>query len=190
MPDASDNSPVTRVLAQVAAGDHRATDEFFGLVYGELRRLARSKMAGERVGQTLTPTALVNEAYLRLIGTEGAGWQTRRHFFGAAAEAMRRILVDRARRKHAEKRGGARRKTDLDQALVVSEPPSPDLLTLDEALSRLEQRDAQMSRVVKLRYFAGLTVEEVAAALDTSPRTVDRLWRGAKAWLYREMSDD
>lgn len=185
---AKEKSPVTRLLAQINDGDLQATDELFGLVYGELRRLARAKMARERAGQTLTPTALVNEAYLRLVDGAGSGWETRRHFFGAAAEAMRRILIDRARSKLTDKRGGSRRRTSLDEALVLSEPPSPDLLALDEALTRLEQRDAQMSAVVKLRYFVGLTVEEVAAALELSPRSIDRLWQAAKAWLYREMA--
>jgi RNA polymerase sigma factor (TIGR02999 family) len=188
MSPADDKSRVTRLLAHIADGDRQATDELFPIVYAELRRLARVKMARERPGHTLTPTALVNETYLRLVGDTGAGWDTRGHFFASAAEAMRRILIERARRKQSDKRGGGQRRTSLDEGLAVSDEPSPDLLAIDEALTRLEARDETMSRVVKLRYFAGLTVEEVAAALDTSPRTVNRLWKAAKAWLYREMT--
>lgn len=188
MPTADTPGRVTRLLAGIAGGDRHATEELLPLVYAELRRLARVKMARERPGQTLTPTALVHEAYLRLVGDDESGWENRRHFLAAAAEAMRRILIERARSRGAEKRGGDRRRTSLDEAVALADGPSPDLLALDAALTRLEARDSRMSDVVELRYFAGLTVEETASALDTSPRTVDRLWKGAKAWLYREMS--
>lgn len=181
---------VTRLLSQISDGNPRATEELFPLVYGELRRVARAKMARESPGQTLTPTALVNETYLRLVGDPSLGWQDRGHFFAAAAEAMRRILVERARRKGRAKRGGGRRRTSLDEAMAFSDPPSADILALDEALDRLEERDGKMAAVVKLRYFGGLTVAECASALDSSPRSIDRLWQSAKAWLYRELLRD
>ena len=181
---------VIRLLDRIGRGDRRATEELFPVVYSELRRLARAKISEERPGQTLTPTALVNETYLRLVGDDDAAWENRRHFFGAAAEAMRRILIERARAKSRLKRGGDRRRTSLDERLAVDRPPSPDLLALDEALTRLESKDEEMAAVVELRYFAGLTVKETADALEVSSRTVDRRWRAAKAWLYREMEGE
>lgn len=184
--------PVTQLLARVSDGDPSATEALFPLVYEELRRLARSRMARERPGQTLTPTALVHETYLRLVGEDELPWQNRRHFFGAAGEAMRRILVERARAKGREKRGGAWRRTTLDhevaRAGAADEPRTPDILALDEALRRLEEIDAEMSTVVKLRYFAGLTIAETAKALETSVATVNRQWAAAKAWLFDAMT--
>ncbi len=181
-------SDVTQILEAIGAGNEAAKDRLLPLVYNELRRLARARMAGERVDQTLQPTALVHEAYIRLFGTESPRWKNRAHFFNAAAQAMRRILVDGARRRVRQKRGGDRRRVDLDSAVGSFESLPEDLLALDEALDGLESLDPQMSSVVQLRYFAGLTIEEIALALDTSQRTVSRLWNGARAWLHLELS--
>jgi RNA polymerase sigma factor (TIGR02999 family) len=157
-------------------------------VYDELRRLARSRMARERPGQTLTPTALVHEAYLRLVGKGDPAWQGRAHFFGAAAEAMRRILIERARRYAREKHGGGQARVTLDESLLGSVPDGPTLIALDDALTRLEAQDPEMAAVVKLHQFAGLTLEETAAVLESSDRTVSRRWTAARAWLRRELS--
>ncbi len=178
---------VTRLLTEVASGHRIASDELLPLVYGELRRLAQVKMARERPGQTLQATALVHEAYIRLLGTEDPGWENRGHFFAAAAEAMRRILIERARQKASLKRGGDVPKVAFDEMLVGGEPLPEQLLALDEALDRLEARDASMAQVVKLRYFAGLSVKETANAMDVSPRTVNLRWAAARAWLLVEM---
>ena len=185
MPQAA-TSAVTRLLEQARRGEPGATEQLLPLVYDELRRLARSRMRGERPGHTLQPTALVHEAYLRLLGSEGA-WEGRGHFFAAAAEAMRRILIERARRVRRLKRGGDLHRVELEDEVSADGPRVDEVLAVDEALGRLEEKDAQMAAVVKLRYFAGLTVEEIAHALGTSPRTVNRLWTGAKAWLRSEM---
>lgn len=165
-----------------------AAADLLPLVYEELRKLARARMARERPGQTLQPTALVHEAYLRLSGDGDAPWASRAQFFAAAAEAMRRILIEKARRSRRRKRGGGRRRVTLDEGLLQAEPAPEEILALDQAIDRLEARDAAMARVVKLRYFAGLTVEETALALETSPRTVKRLWTAGRAWLHRELT--
>ncbi|HVR29648.1 MAG TPA: sigma-70 family RNA polymerase sigma factor, partial [Thermoanaerobaculia bacterium] len=177
---------VTQILQALTAGDDRAGDELFAVVYGELRRIARAVSARERPDHTLQPTAVVHEAYLRLVGGESPRWENRAHFFGAAAEAMRRILIDHARRKASLKRGGGRRRASLTD---LPEPDArlEDLLALDQALDRLEERDPAMAEVVKLRYFAGLSVEETAKALGTSPRSVSRAWTAARSWLRREL---
>ena len=180
---------VTGLLRQITSGDGAAAGELLPLVYTELRNLARRRMARESPGHTLQPTALVHEAYLRLVKDEHLQWENRRHFFAAAAEAMRRILIERARRVAADKHGGGARRVPLEDAGLRDEPKPDELLALDEALRRLESRDPTMSSVVKLRYFAGLTVPETANALGLSPRTVDRTWAEARAWLYREMDD-
>ena len=164
------SSEVTVLLQQLAAGKRHASEELLPLIYEELRRLARARMSQERPGQTLQATALVHEAYLRLIGTDELGWDSRGHFFAAAAEARRRILIERARRRARLRHGGEMAR-----------------ITLDEVLTRLEAQDEQMANLVKLRYFGGLTVEECAAAMGQSPRTVNRLWTAARAWLRREM---
>ena len=179
-------SAVTRLLEQARRGEPGATEQLLPLVYDELRRLARSRMRSERPGHTLQPTALVHEAYLRLLGAEGA-WEGRGHFFAAAAEAMRRILIERARRVRRLKRGGDLNRVELDDQVSADGPRVDEVLAVDEALGRLEEKDAQMAAVVKLRYFGGLTVEEIAQALGTSPRTVNRLWTGARAWLRTEI---
>jgi RNA polymerase sigma factor (TIGR02999 family) len=179
---------LTEILAAITSGDRDAASRLLPLVYDELREVARAKLARERQGHTLQPTALVHEAYLRLFGNARPRWENRAHFFGAAAEAMRRILIERARRHLRLKRGGGRQQVPLADMVEQQTLGAEDLLALDRALDRLEARDAVMAEVVKLRYFAGLTVDETAAALDLSPRTVDRHWTGARAWLQRELA--
>jgi RNA polymerase sigma factor (TIGR02999 family) len=175
---------------QAGAGDARAAGELLPLVYAELRRLAARELAGERPGQTLQPTALVHEAYLRLVGKGGAGprWEGRGHFFAAAAEAMRRILVEAARRKGRLKRGGGRRRIDLRHVEAVAAGPSEDLLALDEALEQLAAEDAPKAELVKLRFFAGLSEAEAARCLGVSRATAARHWAYARAWLYDRLS--
>jgi RNA polymerase sigma factor (TIGR02999 family) len=181
---------VTRILNAIEHGDAQAAQQLLPLVYNELRRLAAAKLAQERPGQTLQATALVHEAYLRLVGTtEPPEWNSRGHFFAAAAEAMRRILVEQARHKGRLKHGGKRRRVDLDSACAVTEPPSLDLLALDEALSKLATDEPAKADLVKLRFFAGLTMPEAAAALGVSPATAERYWTFARTWLYAEMAD-
>lgn len=179
---------VTRLLADSGRGEPAAAEELLPLVYGELRKLARARMAREPAGQTLQPTALVHEAYLRLVGDASPPWESRAQFFAAAAEAMRRILIERARRAGRQKRGGRPQRVTLEEGLLRAEPSPEEVLALDQALGRLEARDPAMARVVKLRTFAGLTVEETALALGTSPRTVKRLWTAGRAWLHRELT--
>ena len=178
---------VTRLLEQLQAGDRNAVADLVPLLYDELRQLASKYLRRERPGHTLQATALVHEAYLRLVDQKDVGWQNRSHFFGVAAQQMRRILVDHARNRHAAKRGGSAPKVTLDEALVVSDQAAEDVLQLNELLSRLGERDEQQARVVELRVFGGLTVEEAAEALDISPATVKRDWAMAKAWLTREI---
>ncbi len=183
--DAAGN--VTQILAAISAGDEGRADELLRLVYDELRRMARQKMAHEPPGHTLQPTALVHEAYLRLVGDQDVRWEGRSHFFGAAAEAMRRILIDRARRYAAARHGGGRQRVPLEAADRAAAGESVDLLALDDALGRLQEHDQRMAEVVKLRFFAGLTIEETAAALDVTSRTVNRDWIAARAWLHHEL---
>jgi RNA polymerase sigma factor (TIGR02999 family) len=181
------SSNITKILAAINQGNSDAPQDLFAAVYQELRKMARSKMAQERPGHTLQPTALVHEAYIRLMAGEGSRWENRAHFFSAAAESMRRILIEHARRKLANKRHANLERIDLDETLAVQDPKAGDLIALDEALSRLEVHDKQMSEVIKLRFFVGLTVQETAEILNLSARTVDRQWAAARAWLYREM---
>ncbi|MBX9583641.1 MAG: sigma-70 family RNA polymerase sigma factor [Gemmataceae bacterium] len=178
---------LTRLLDAAAAGDPRAAADLLPLVYAELRRLAAARLAAEPAGHTLDPTALVHEAYLRLVG--GDRFDGRGHFFAAAAEAMRRILVEAARRRRTAKRGGARRREDLDPDRLVAPVPDDELLALHDALDRLAKRHPEKAELVKLRYFAGLTADQAAAALGVSPSTADRHWQYARAWLRRAMSD-
>jgi RNA polymerase sigma factor (TIGR02999 family) len=182
-------SNVTSVLTAIEAGDSQAAAKLLPLVYDELRRLAQSKLAGEQPGQTLQATALVHEAYLRLVGPgDAARWDSRGHFFTAAAEAMRRILIDRARNRKRLKRGGRRARRDLDLESIVGELAPPDeLIDLDAALDRLEGIDAQAAALVKLRLFAGLTVQDAARALGVSRRTAERDWTFARTWLYGQI---
>jgi RNA polymerase sigma factor (TIGR02999 family) len=183
---------VTRILSGIEQGDPHASEQLLPLVYDELRRLAAGKLAQEKPGQTLQATALVHEAYLRLVDTEKAQqWKSRGHFFAAAAEAMRRILVENARRKDSLKRGGGRVRQALDEEdLVATEAPDDLLLALDEALDQLAVNDPQAAEAVKLRYFAGLTVPQTAEVLGISPRTVDSLWAFARAWLLRKIEGE
>lgn len=181
-------SDVTRILAAIEHGDPSAAEKLLPLVYGELRKLAAAKLSHEKPGQTLQPTVLVHEAYLRLVeGEHPQQWNGRGHFFAAAAEAMRRILVENARRKQSKKHGGELRRVDLDAARAVSENRSDDLLALDEALTRLEERWPDKARLVKLRYFAGLTIPEAAQAMQVSVATAERHWTFARAWLHSQL---
>jgi RNA polymerase sigma factor (TIGR02999 family) len=181
---------VTSILNGIQSGNPKAAEELLPLIYGELRKLAAAKMAGEPAGQTLQGTALVHEAYLRLVDVENKQqWNSRGHFFAAAAEAMRRILVERARRNLRLRHGGGRQKLDLDRVEVVESEPAERVLALSEALERLAAEEPEVSEVVKLRYFGGLTLEESAAALDISLRTANRHWSYAKAWLYQQLAE-
>jgi RNA polymerase sigma factor (TIGR02999 family) len=183
-------SDITLILSQVSDGDPKAAEQLLPLVYDELRKLAAARMSQEKPGQTLQATALVHEAYLRLVGAEKSQhWDSRGHFFAAAAEAMRRILVEAARRKKAAKRG-ARQPTPLTLDQVAAPAKSADLVALDEALAKLAETDPKIAALVKLRYFAGLTNREAAECLDISPRTADSHWAYAKAWLLRELEAD
>jgi RNA polymerase sigma factor (TIGR02999 family) len=187
MDDAS--GEVTRLLQALKSGDRDAESKLLGIVYGELHRMAARHMRRERADHTLQATALIHEAYVRLIDQRGKDWQNRAHFFGIAAQVMRRILVDYARMHRTVKRGGGQGKVALDDALpLMTIEQSDELVALDEALSRLAQFDPRQSRVVELRYFGGLNEEETAAALGVSSRTVKRDWSIAKAWLYGELN--
>jgi RNA polymerase sigma factor (TIGR02999 family) len=180
-------SEVTRILSAIEQGDPSAAEQLLPLVYDELRRLAAQRLAQEKPGQTLQATALVHEAYLRLVDVEKAQqWNSRGHFFAAAAEAMRRILVDNARRKQSQKRGGDRVRLDLDQVAATSERLD-DVLDIDAALAGLAAADPQAAELVKLRYFAGLTIPQAAVTLGVSPRGADFLWAYARAWLLRSL---
>ena len=179
---------VTQMLIDWSSGDKAALDKLIPIIYQELRSLARHYMSHERPGHTLQTTALVNEAYLRLIGQRDVKWQNRAHFFGVAAQMMRRILVDHARSINCGKRGSGALKVSLEEVALLSEERAEEVLILHEALTSLEALDPRKSRIVELRYFGGLTVEEVAEILGTSPVTVMRDWRAAKAWLYRAIS--
>ena len=181
-------SDVTQILSAIEQGDPSAAAQLLPLVYDELRRLAAQKLAQEKPGQTLQATALVHEAYLRLVDTAKAPhWDSRRHFFAAAAEAMRRILVDKARRKRSVKHGGQRARIDLNEALVVTDQPRHDLLDLDELLDQLASADPRAAELVKLRFFAGLTGDQAAAILGIAPRSADLLWAYARAWLFEKL---
>jgi len=186
--DAENMNHVTRILTAIEQGDAKAADELLPLVYEELRRLAAHKMSHEPPGQTLQATALVHEAYIRLVGSEDQNWSGRTHFFSAAAEAMRRILIDNARRKQRLKRGGGQKRIDLDDADITMNGPSTDLIALDEALSKLVEEDPIVANLVKMHFFAGLPLGQAAAALGISRRTADRYWAYARAWLYQEIT--
>jgi RNA polymerase sigma factor (TIGR02999 family) len=182
-------SDVTRLIDAAAAGDKQAAADLFPLVYDELRKLAAARMAQEGPGQTLDATALVHEAYLRLT-PGGAGWDGRGHFFAAAAEVMRRILIDRARERRSRKRGGDRRRVEMDVGAVITDPEdsaADDLLALDQALTELEREHPAKARLVTLRYFAGLSIQQSADALGISPATAKRHWIYARSWLYGKL---
>jgi RNA polymerase sigma factor (TIGR02999 family) len=179
----------TRILSAIEHGEPHAAEQLLPLVYEELRKLAAQRLSQEKPGQTLQATALVHEAYLRLVDVDQVQqWNSRGHFYAAAAEAMRRILVDQARRKQADKYGGGRLRVDLAEDLAAAEGPADDLVALDEALSRLERHDADAARLVKLRYFAGLSHQEAAEAVGISRGAADRLWALGRAWLFRQLS--
>src|SRR5215468_4777398 len=181
---------VTRILSAIEQGDPQAAEQLLPLVYDQLRKLAARKLAREAPGQTLQATALVHEAYLRLVGADDPGWNSRGHFYAAAAEAMRRILVEGARRKRSLKAGGEGRRVELSDVEPVVEGPLVDLLALDEALTQLEAKDRRKAELVKLRYFAGLTNEQAARALGISASTADNDWAYARSWLRLAMEGD
>jgi RNA polymerase sigma factor (TIGR02999 family) len=180
-------SDITLILNAVQQGDPKAAEELLPLLYKELRKLAAQKMANEAPGQTLQPTALVHEAWLRLVGSGQEHWNSRGHFFGAAAEAMRRILVERARRRRVLEKGGFGEKSDLDESDLVATAPAEELLAVDEALDRLAAEDPAAADVVKLRYFAGMTMAEAAEAMGLPLRSAERLWTFARAWLRQAL---
>jgi RNA polymerase sigma factor (TIGR02999 family) len=181
---------ITAILSEAEKGDPRASEKLLPLVYEELRKLAAARLAQEKPGQTLSATSLVHEAYLRLVGAASSReWQGAGHFFAAAAAAIRRILVENARSKLTIKRGGKCRRTDFERALTIEADPLEDLLALDDALEKLRREDSLKAELVELRYFAGLTVDQTAAALGVSSATVNRHWAYAKAWLLAEMSE-
>jgi len=184
-------SEVTRILSAIEQGQPHAAEELLPLMYDELRRLAAQRLAEEKPGQTLQATALVHEAYLRLVGAQDAQrWDSRGHFFAAAAEAMRRILLNRARDKKRAKRGGGRRRVDLDEVEIALDTTDEQLLALDEALTQLAVEDPDAARLVNLRFFAGLTLKDAAACLELAPRTAERQWAYARAWLYARLRQD
>lgn len=185
----SDSDKVTQLLADWSDGSQQALEELLPLIYNELRHLAHNFLYRERPGHTLQTTALVHEAYLKLIDQRDARWQNRAHFFAVAAQAMRRILIDSARKHAAAKRGGGGEKVSLDEAANISLEPDLGLLALDEALNELAEIDPQQSRIVELRYFGGLTIEETAQVMNVSPATIKREWAMARAWLHQAMTE-
>ena len=180
-------SEITQVLQAIGRGEGQASEELLPLVYDELRRLAAARMAQELAGQTLQPTAVVHEAWLRLVGDGDRTWQNRAHFFGAAAEAMRRILIENARRKSRLKRGGGQVRVNIEELELAATTPDEKVLLIDEALERLQAEDPQRARVVVLKFFGGLSNHEVAENLGVAERTVERQWAYAKAWLFRNI---
>lgn len=186
----SEPANITKLLNQYQEGNKRALDELFPLVYDELRRLAKSRLQNERGDHTLQPTALVHEAYLRLIEQHSTNWQNRAHFFGLAAEMMRRILVNHAVKRNAEKRFGNQTKLALDDAISLIAAREIDLILLDDVLNKLAEFDAQQAKIIELRFFAGLKIEEVAEVLGVSESTIKREWRIAKAWLHDRLKAD
>jgi RNA polymerase sigma factor (TIGR02999 family) len=180
-------SDVTHILTAIEQGDPQAAEKLLPLVYEELRKLATTRMANEKAGQTLQPTALVHEAWLRLVGKETPKFANRAHFFAAAAEAMRRILIDNARRKGAVRHGGGQQRVDLEHVDLASATDDDQLLAINDAVEKLAAQSKAEAELVKLRYFVGMTVEEAADALGISPRTADNYWAHARAWLFREL---
>jgi RNA polymerase sigma factor (TIGR02999 family) len=185
--DSERMNDVTRILNAAREGDPKAAEDLLPLVYEELRRIAARKMAGESAGHTLQATALVHEAWLRLAGADARGWENRGHFFAAAAEAMRRILVEHARRRQSQKRGAGAEREPLTEAMLILSAPPDELLAVHEALDKLAVEDLVAAELVKLRYFVGLTMEEAASALRLSKRTAENIWTYARTWLHREI---
>ncbi len=183
-----DSGNITHLLEQVADGDQSAADELLPLVYAQLRAVAQLRMAGERKDHTLQATALVHEAYLKLVGSRDVPWANQAHFYAAAAEAMRRVLLDHAKAKGREKRGGKQNRVPLNVVDLANIGDSQEILALDDAICRLEQQEPEAGQVVRLRFYAGLSIDDTAAALGLAPRTVDRRWQFARAWLFRELS--
>lgn len=181
-------SDITRILEKASAGEARVADELLPLVYDQLRAAAQQQMARERADHTLQATALVHEAYVRLVGSEDVPWENRAHFYVAAAEAMRRVLIEYARKRGRIKWGGGRRKVPLTGEELVRDPNLEDILSVDDAIRRLEGKDGRMAHIVRLRFFAGLGTKEIAAALGLSDRTIRREWALARAWLHRELT--
>ena len=186
----SNEPDITTLLEQAAAGNRDAANQLMPLVYQRLHSIAQVRMASENPGHTLQATALVHEVFLKLIGDRDVPWQNQAHFYAAAAQSMRRILLDHARTKGREKRGGGRKKMPLNVADLASDENSDQILALDAALCRLEEQNPEAASVVRLRFYAGLSVDQTAAALDMSPRTVDRRWKFARAWLFKSLEDD
>jgi RNA polymerase sigma factor (TIGR02999 family) len=178
---------VTQILAAAGAGDERAAERLLPLVYEELRRLASVRMAHQPAGQTLQPTALVHEAWLRLVGSGRQSWESRRHFFSAAAEAMRHILIDRARKRQSQRHGGGQQRVDIDEIELPAPIEEATLLALNEAIDELEKADPEKAEVVKLKFFVGLSEREAAEVLGVSERTIERRWAFAQAWLFERM---
>jgi RNA polymerase sigma factor (TIGR02999 family) len=181
---------VTQLLTQIVGGDRAASDQLLPLVYDELRALARASLANERAGQTLQPTALVHEAYLRLVGDGNVTWDSRAHFFGAAAIAIRRILVDRARQRASLKRGGDRERVEFREDTLAHEPEADTMLAVDEVLERLAAYDPRKAQIVMLRTFAGLSLEQTAAAMNTTLHDIRSEWTYARAWMHRELAGE
>ncbi len=185
--DLVQGNDITQILSAAQHGDAKAAEELLPLLYHELRQIAAGKMAGEAAGHTLQPTALVHEAWLRLVGGNQQAWPSRAYFFAAAAEAMRRILVEHARRKQSLKRGGDFEREELTESAIILSAPPDELLAINDALEKLAAEDKPAAELVKLRYFVGMTMEEAASALDMAPRSAERLWTYARAWLQREI---
>jgi len=185
----NDISRLTETITAAQSGDPRAAADLLPLLYDELRRLGKALMRNQPTGHTLQATALVHEAYAKLVGTADPGWDGRAHFFGAAAKAMREILVDQARRRGALKRGGEHKRQSLENELPAIQAPVDDILALDEVLKKLESQDARKSQIVMLRFFAGLNMQEIADALEVSKSSIERDWRYIRAWLYKELDD-
>jgi len=185
----SETAEITQVLHAIGRSEEGASEKLLPLVYAELRRLAAARMAHEMSGQTLQPTALVHEAWLRLVNDGDRTWQNRAHFFGAAAEAMRRILIERARHKSRLKHGGGKARLNIEDLELAETTPDDKVLLVDEALGRLKVEDPELERIVMLKFFGGLSNEEIAEALGLAPRTLDRQWAYAKAWLFRYISE-
>ncbi len=181
---------VTQLMCHAAAGSQQAAQELLPLIYGQLRAIAAQRMKLERTDHTLQPTALVHEAFLKLVGPRSTPWAGEAHFFAAAAEAMRQILIDHAKSKSRQKRGGKRVREAVNLADVAALENSDEILALDEALCRLEEQEPEVGRIVRLRFFAGLSIDQIAELLHIAPRTVDRRWQFARAWLFRELRDD
>jgi RNA polymerase sigma factor (TIGR02999 family) len=188
--DPENQISATRLMQEAAGGNEQAAEEILPLVYGQLRAIAAQRMKQERADHTLQPTALVHEAFLKLVGPRTTPWAGEAHFFAAAAEAMRQILIDHAKAKSRVKRGGKRIREAVDLADVATLENSDEILALEEAICRLEQQEPEVGRIVRLRFFAGLSIDQIADLLEIAPRTVDRRWQFARAWLYRELWDD